>query len=87
VRRRGPWIEVRDSKNRRGPVLKFESDVWSRFVASVKSGEFDSVVRLEDGFIVIECASESSKPVRLDRSQYRLARWAAAKELATSPDK
>lgn len=32
---------VRDSKNRRGPVLEFTETGWNAFVAGVKLGEFD----------------------------------------------
>ncbi|MEU3167884.1 DUF397 domain-containing protein [Streptosporangium sp. NPDC006930] len=32
---------VRDSKDRRGPVLLFGTTGWSAFVAAVKSGDFD----------------------------------------------
>ncbi|MFI9156731.1 DUF397 domain-containing protein [Kitasatospora aureofaciens] len=31
---------VRDSKDPEGPVLLFEAEAWSSFVAGVKSGEF-----------------------------------------------
>ncbi|MFI9318886.1 DUF397 domain-containing protein [Kitasatospora aureofaciens] len=33
-------VPVRDSKDPGGPVLLFEAEAWSSFVAGVKSGEF-----------------------------------------------
>lgn len=32
---------VRDSKNPTGPVLVFDRDEWTAFVAGAKDGEFD----------------------------------------------
>jgi len=32
---------VRDSKDRNGPVLQFDSSAWQGFVAGIKAGEFD----------------------------------------------
>jgi hypothetical protein len=34
-------VAVRDSKNRRGPVLTFTPVEWRAFVAGVRHGEFD----------------------------------------------
>jgi hypothetical protein len=34
-------IGVRDSKNRHGAVLEFDSAEWSAFTAGVRDGEFD----------------------------------------------
>jgi hypothetical protein len=34
-------VVVRDSKNRQGPVLQFESAEWEAFVGGVHRGEFD----------------------------------------------
>ncbi len=34
-------IEVRDTKDRTGPVLSFPADAWQGFVAGVHDGEFD----------------------------------------------
>ena len=34
-------VRVRDSKDRGGPELRFADDVWRRFVAGVRAGEFD----------------------------------------------
>jgi hypothetical protein len=33
-------VAVRDSKNPRGPELRFTPDEWKAFVSRVKSGEF-----------------------------------------------
>ncbi len=41
VRRLDANVQVRDTKNRRGPTLTFSPDSWQRFVTSVHSGEFD----------------------------------------------
>ena len=35
-------VTVRDSKNREGPLLTFTSAQWARFVAGIKSEEFDA---------------------------------------------
>ena len=32
---------VRDSKDRPGPVLRFDDATWRQFVAGVRDGEFD----------------------------------------------
>jgi uncharacterized protein DUF397 len=37
----GDVISVRDSKNRRGPVLRFTQGEWDAFVGGVRNGEFD----------------------------------------------
>jgi hypothetical protein len=34
-------VAVRDSKDRRGPVLNFTPDEWKAFVGGVRNGEFD----------------------------------------------
>lgn len=34
-------IGVRDSKNVRGPVLRFTPDEWHAFLGGVRNGEFD----------------------------------------------
>lgn len=34
-------IEVRDTKDRTGPSLKFTVDEWSAFTGGTKDGEFD----------------------------------------------
>jgi hypothetical protein len=41
VRRVATAIEVRDTKDRTGPVLTFSTDAWQSFVAAVHVGEFD----------------------------------------------
>jgi len=41
VRRTVTSIEVRDTKDRGGPVLRFDEDAWSGFMAGVRGGEFD----------------------------------------------
>jgi hypothetical protein len=37
----GELIQVRDSKNVKGPVLRFTPDEWDAFVGGVRNGEFD----------------------------------------------
>jgi hypothetical protein len=34
-------VLLRDSKDPRGPVLRFTPDEWAAFVAGVKNGQFD----------------------------------------------
>jgi hypothetical protein len=34
-------IGVRDSKDRKGPVLRFTSDEWHAFLGGARNGEFD----------------------------------------------
>ena len=34
-------VEVRDSKNRSGPVLSFDRAEWTEFLNGVERGEFD----------------------------------------------
>lgn len=41
VRRRHDQVQVRDTKNRRGPVLSFTTTAWRTFVADVQTGHFD----------------------------------------------
>jgi hypothetical protein len=41
VRRRASTVQVRDTKDRRGPVLTFSTDAWRAFVAGVHAGRFD----------------------------------------------
>jgi predicted secreted Zn-dependent protease len=41
VRRAAGTIEVRDTKDRSGPVLSFQVDQWKQFVGGVRRGEFD----------------------------------------------
>jgi len=40
VRRTGDTIELRDSKDRSGPVLSFALGEWAAFTAGVKGDEF-----------------------------------------------
>lgn len=35
------FVYVRDSKDPGGPVLRFNADEWSAFLAGAKAGEFD----------------------------------------------
>jgi hypothetical protein len=35
-------IGVRDSKDRKGPVLRFTPDEWNAFIGGARNGEFDS---------------------------------------------
>jgi len=34
-------VGMRDTKDRKGPVLLFTPDEWTAFVAGVRNGEFD----------------------------------------------
>lgn len=34
-------VAMRDSKDPRGPVLRFPATSWQRFVADVRAGDFD----------------------------------------------
>jgi hypothetical protein len=34
-------VAVRDSKNRRGPVLRFTAREWSAFLDGIRGGEFE----------------------------------------------
>jgi Domain of unknown function (DUF397) len=36
-------VEVRDTKDRSGPVLSFDEGSWRQFVTAVHMGEFDRV--------------------------------------------
>jgi hypothetical protein len=45
VRRLSDIIEVRDTKDRSGPVLSFSALAWRDFVAAVNDGEFMSADR------------------------------------------
>jgi hypothetical protein len=35
-------VGVRDSKDRKGPVLRFTPDEWQAFLGGAQNGEFDS---------------------------------------------
>jgi hypothetical protein len=41
VRRIAAAVEVRDTKDRSGPVLSFPTASWQMFVSAVNGGEFD----------------------------------------------
>jgi hypothetical protein len=41
VRQLSSAVQVRDTKDRTGPVLSFPTDAWQGFVAGVHNGEFD----------------------------------------------
>lgn len=41
VRRGGPGVEVRDSKDADGPTLAFPADAWGAFLADTGRGDFD----------------------------------------------
>ena len=41
ARRTGDTIELRDSKDRSGPVLSFTLGQWIAFTAGLKADEFD----------------------------------------------
>jgi hypothetical protein len=41
VRRGSTEVQVRDTKDRTGPMLTFTTDSWRDFVASIHKGEFD----------------------------------------------
>ncbi len=41
VRRLDHVVEVRDTKDRSGPILQFTSQSWHSFIGAVHSGDFD----------------------------------------------
>lgn len=41
VRRRDEAIQVRDSKDPTGPILRFTGKDWAAFIGGAKDGEFD----------------------------------------------
>ncbi len=41
VRRLASTVQVRDTKDRSGPVLTFSTDAWRGFVVAIHTGEFD----------------------------------------------
>jgi hypothetical protein len=45
-------IQVRDSKNVKGPVLRFTPDEWDAFVGGVRNGEFDRKTDRGSGLLV-----------------------------------
>jgi Domain of unknown function (DUF397) len=42
----GDEVALRDSKDRRGPVLRFPTQSWAAFVQDVRAGLFDIPERL-----------------------------------------
>jgi hypothetical protein len=44
VRRHGGMIEVRDSKDRSGPVLRFTGPEWDAFLHGARNAEFDHLL-------------------------------------------
>ena len=40
VRQHGDMVEVRDSKDPDGPVLRFSREEWGSFISGVEDGEF-----------------------------------------------
>jgi hypothetical protein len=43
VRRIADAVQIRDTKDRTGPMLSFPANAWHGFVAGVHNGEFDRV--------------------------------------------
>ncbi len=41
VRRLDEVVEVRDTKDRQGPSLRFTTGQWDEFIAAIHSGDFD----------------------------------------------
>ena len=41
VRRSAGTVQVRDTKDRRGPVLAFPPGAWQEFIGAVRAGSFD----------------------------------------------
>ena len=41
VRRSVRTVQVRDTKDRGGPVLAFSADAWQEFIDGVRTGRFD----------------------------------------------
>ena len=44
VRRHGGMIEVRDSKDRSGPVLRFTGPEWDAFLDGARNAELDHLL-------------------------------------------
>lgn len=44
VRRHDEMIEVRDTKDREGPVLRFTAAEWDAFLDGAKGSEFDHLL-------------------------------------------
>jgi hypothetical protein len=45
MRQRDGMVEVRDSKDPHGPVLKFRADEFATWLDGARSGEFDHLTR------------------------------------------
>ena len=43
VRRIDGDVQVRDTKDRQGPMLSFPAESWRDFVAGISTGEFDRI--------------------------------------------
>jgi len=41
ARTQGESVEVRDTKDRSGPVLTFTSEAWTSFLKDVREGRYD----------------------------------------------
>jgi len=41
VRHHGEAVQVRDSKDPTGPILRFTREEWTAFLGGAKEGEFD----------------------------------------------
>jgi hypothetical protein len=41
VRRAAGTVQVRDTKDRGGPVLAFPAHAWQEFIGAVQAGRFD----------------------------------------------
>lgn len=41
----GPEVFIADSKTPDGPVLSYTQAEWQEFVASIKNGEFDDLIK------------------------------------------
>ena len=44
MRRGNGWIEIRDSKDPAGPVLRFDPAEFAAWIDGAKAGEFDGLV-------------------------------------------
>lgn len=49
VRWAEPFVEVRDSKDTTGPVLRFTPDAWTAFLGSLKDGSSNHACTLPAG--------------------------------------
>lgn len=44
ARRHDGWIEVRNSKNRSGGLVRFTTEEWDSFLFGARRGEFDQLL-------------------------------------------